>query len=290
MFETVAIVGPGLIGGSMGMALRTRGLARHVVGIGRRRKSLSNALEVGAIDAATLDVAEGVQEAELVVLATPIGTFAALMAEIAPAMKPGAVLTDVASTKTEVVETISACLQDRPDIIYVPAHPMAGSERRGPLAANEDLFEGAVCIITPLADTYPEDKSRVTDMWEALGCRVVSMTPQGHDRAVARISHVPHLSAAALINSLEEADMRVCGSGLIDTTRVASGPPSVWLDICLTNRKEIAEALENYITELQELVEALESNNVDRLREALRTAKERRDGLRARGEPRRERT
>ncbi|MHC4481347.1 MAG: prephenate dehydrogenase [Planctomycetota bacterium] len=279
MFENVAIIGPGLIGGSIGMALRRQGLARTVVGIGRRRESLDKAHEVGAIDRATLDPQAGVAAADLVVLATPIGTFAELMAQVAPALKPEALLIDVASSKVKVVEVISSALRQRPDVAYIPTHPMAGSEQRGPAAADPDLFEGAICIVTPLPNTFPDTKSQVTHMWQALGATVVSMTPQAHDRAVARISHVPHLAAAALMALVHSPQMRLCGKGLLDTTRVASGDPDLWMDICKSNREDIREALVEYVNLLQEMAEGLAHGNLARLRTILKEAKERRDGL-----------
>ncbi|MCK4283751.1 MAG: prephenate dehydrogenase/arogenate dehydrogenase family protein [Candidatus Brocadiae bacterium] len=279
MFDKVAIVGPGLIGGSMGMALRKRGLAGTVVGIGRRQESLNKALEVGAIDQATLDVEQGVTDADLVVLATPIGTFEELTVRIAEFLRPESLLTDVASSKARVVATITAALRRRPDVAYIPSHPMAGSEQSGPLAASADLFEGCICIITPLTNTFPESKSQIVSMWQALGARVVSVSPQAHDRTVARISHLPHLAAAALVAALDDADMKLCGKGLLDTTRVASASTDLWMDICETNRDQVHEALKAYIALLQELATSLEGGDLGQLRSMLETAKDRRDRL-----------
>jgi len=279
MFNTVAIVGPGLIGGSMGMALRKRGLAKTVVGIGRRRESLDKALRVGAIDEATLDLEAGVAGADLVVLATPIGTFGSLAPRLASALKPEGLLTDVASSKARVVETIVSALDGRPDVSYIPSHPMAGSEQRGPLAASADLFEGCICIITPLSNTFPESKGAIMRMWKVLGATLVSMSPQAHDRAVARISHLPHLAAVALLAALDEEDMRLCGRGLLDTTRVASGSPDLWVDICGTNREEIRGALDSYARLLRELAERLKDGDLEQLRSVLVSAKEKRDRL-----------
>jgi prephenate dehydrogenase len=279
MFDKVAIVGPGLIGASMGMALRTRGLAKRVVGIGRRQESLDRALSVGAIDKATMDPAQGVQRADLVVLATPIGALSEVMAQICEALDAEAILTDVASSKVKVIETISSALRSRPDVAYIPTHPMAGSEQSGPLAASAELFEGAICIITPLTNTFPESKGRITHMWNALGARVVSMTPQAHDRAVARISHMPHLAAAAILAVLDETEMALCGKGLLDTTRVASGSPDLWLDICKTNRTNIRDSLNDYMNALKQIADALDDGNLGPLRAMLAEAKQKRDRL-----------
>jgi len=279
MFKRVAVIGPGLIGGSLGLALRKRNLAETVVGIGRRRESLDEALSVGAIDKAVLDPAQGVQGTDLVVLATPISAFPDLMAAIAGAIPPEAILMDVASSKVRVVEIVSSALGERPDVAYIPTHPMAGSEQRGPLAASADLFQGSICIITPLTNTFPESKGRITRMWTALGAHVVSMTPQAHDRAVARVSHMPHLAAAAILAVLDEADTALCGKGLLDTTRVASGSPDMWMDICKTNRENIYEALVEYLNLLKELADSFGGGNLGRLRAVLEASKEKRDRL-----------
>lgn len=279
MFEKVAIIGPGLIGGSMGMALRQKGLATTVTGIGRRRESLDKALEVGAIDKATLDLSQGVKDADLVVLATPIGAFRELAPQVADSIGPEALLTDVASSKAKVVETISSALRARPDVAYIPTHPMAGSERSGPLAASASLFEGSICIITPLSNTFPESKGQITRMWSALGASTISMSPQAHDRAVARISHMPHLAASALMAALDQKDTDLCGRGLLDTTRIASGSPDIWLDICKTNREHIRDALADYIALLQEMANALQDGNLAPLRNVLEAAKQKRDRL-----------
>jgi len=279
MFDKVAIVGPGLIGASMGMALRRRGLARRVVGIGRRQESLDRALSVGAIDKATMDPAKGVQGADLVVLATPIGALSDVMSQVGEALEAEVILTDVTSSKVKVIETISSALRSRPDVAYIPTHPMAGSEQSGPLAASAELFEGAICIITPLTNTFPDSKRLITQMWNALGARVVSMTPQAHDRAVARISHMPHLAAAAMLAVLKEADMSLCGKGLLDTTRVAGGSPDLWLDICKTNREDIRDSLNDYIRVLKRVAEDLDGGNLGPLRTMLVDAKQKRDRL-----------
>jgi len=279
VFKKVTIIGPGLIGGSMGMAMRRRGLADLVVGVGRRKESLDKALKVGAIDRATLDLKEGVHGAELVVLATPIGTLDGLVPELPLLLDPEALITDVASAKVRVIEVIASALRPRPDVSYIPSHPMAGSEKSGPLAARADLFEGAVCILTPLTNTFPESKSRITRMWRALGARVVSMTPQSHDRMVARISHVPHLAAAALLSYVEENEMALSGGGLRDTTRVAGGDPDLWIDICRDNRDEVASALKAYADVLARMADSLRSGNLGPLRDVLQNAHDKRRRL-----------
>ncbi|MCD6415144.1 MAG: prephenate dehydrogenase/arogenate dehydrogenase family protein [Planctomycetes bacterium] len=261
------------------MALRKRRLASTVVGIGRREVSLRRALHVGAIDKATLSIAEGVRGADMVILATAPATYEGLLKEAAHALRPHSILTDVASTKVGVIETIIAALEARPDVAYVPTHPMAGSEKQGPLAARADMFEGAVCIITPLTNTFPNVKSVVVDMWKALGARLVSMTPQGHDRLVARISHVPHLLAATLMQLVTEDEADLSGGGLRDSTRIAISSPELWIDICRENRQQIQIALEEYIKLLQQTADCLDKQDFNRLKELLQAAKAKRDRL-----------
>lgn len=279
MFNKVAIIGPGLIGGSIGMALRRNKLTETVVGIGRRQESLDKALEVGAVDKATLHMEDGLDKADLVVLATPIRTFAELVPQAARLLKPEALLTDVASSKVQVIETMTSALHERPDVAYIPTHPMAGGERSGPLAASAHLFEGSVCIITPLTNTLADSKSLITRMWQAFGAEVVSMSPQAHDALVARISHLPHLAAAALLAVVDGTDMELCGKGLLDTTRVASANPDLWIDICKTNAERIQEALADYIQVLEGMADALSVGRLERLKAVLRDAKDKRDRL-----------
>jgi len=282
LFDTVAIIGPGLVGGSMGIAIRRRKLAQKVVGIGRRRVSLDRAMAAGACDETTLEPAEGVRGADLAVLATPIRAFGQLAPIIASSMKPGAILTDVASSKGSVIELLCSALSASEGISYVPTHPMAGSERRGPAAADEALFEGSICIFTPLPGTGREPIEHMRKLWEGLGARVELMSPSEHDRLVARISHMPHLAAASMVAALDEESLFFSGGGLIDTTRVASSDPDLWADICKSNAEHISSALRDLIEMLQDIQGLVSEGNVDGLRDILREAKRKRDDLLAR--------
>ena len=162
---------------------------------------------------------------------------------------------------------------------YVPTHPMAGGEQSGPLAASAELFEDSICIITPAGTAGPESQERLRIMWEGLGARVVTMSPEEHDRTVARISHAPHLAASALVAFLHDADIGVCGRGLIDTTRVASGSPDMWIDICGSNAREIASALSEFAAVVDEMKAQIEQGDYAGLRATLARAKEKRDRL-----------
>ena len=279
LFDRVAIVGTGLIGGSMGMAMRNRGLAGHVIGIGRRQVSIDKAMDVGACDEVTLNLEQGVGQADLVVVATPIRAYQHLMPRIGPAMKDGAIVSDVASSKCSVIKTFQDALAGREAVAYVPTHPMAGSEETGPAAAVENLFEGSICIFTPLDDVCEDEVELMRRLWFALGASVTSMTPDEHDRLVAKISHVPHLAAAALVAGVDKESLLFSGGGFIDTTRVASSDTELWSDIYESNRREVCAGLDEHIGILEKMKDLVESGAWDELAEILDEAREKRDEL-----------
>jgi len=275
-FEHTTIVGVGLIGGSLGLALKARGLAAEVVGVGHRESTLSKAQKRGAIDRWTLDAAEGAAGADLVVLCTPVGLVAQKAAEVLPAMKAGGILTDVASTKSALTERIEAVLPD--DIAFVPAHPMAGSEKRGIENARADLFEGSRCILTPTPRTPVEAVGVVCEMWRGVGAAVERLDIAEHDRIVAQISHLPHVVASALVNSAKEG-LPYAATGFRDTTRIAGGDPELWIDIFRDNRENVLAALGLFLREVEEACKALENSDWDTLRGLLERARERRNKL-----------
>ena len=270
--RTVAVVGVGLIGGSVGLAIRQRGLARRVVGVGHRQSSLDRALALGAVDEATLDIQRGTSEAELTILATPIGTMVELATAAREAMPRGSMLTDVGSTKSRLVRQLEEVAGDR--LRYVGAHPMAGSEKRGVEEADPGLFGGALCFMTPTPRTDPRATELVMELWQALGARVRIINPAEHDRLVALASHVPHLVAAALVNVTTPEAMTCVGSGFRDTTRVASGDPRLWVDVCLHN---ILHALRKLGQEIDTLSDILVRGAAAELLAWLQSAKAVRD-------------
>ncbi len=279
IFDTVAIVGPGLIGGSIGLGIRRRKLAAHLVGIGRRASSLRKARQAGAVDSTTTDLEAGTRSAELVVLATPVNTFGELAMRLARCMKEGALVTEVGSTKESVIEAISQALEVRNDLAFIPTHPMAGSEKRGAENATPDLFEDSRCIFTPVSGTPPGATERLKRLWEALGAEVHFMTPRQHDRLVARISHLPHIAASALINTIEEQEGVYAGGGLIDTTRVASGEPNLWKAICQSNPHGILEALDSFSDSLAIARKFLAEGDFEGFTAWLEEAKKKRDDI-----------
>lgn len=276
-YDSIAIVGVGLIGGSIGLAARRRGLAREIIGIGRSSASLAAAVEVGAVTQTTTNLADGAQAAELIVVCTPVDDIAGHVRQAAAANQCCALITDAGSTKATLIEDLDRTLPA--DVRYVGSHPMAGSHARGPAEADADLFLDRAVIITPTERNSPADVEQVMAFWAALGARVVSMSPREHDHAVAAVSHLPHLAAAALMQTVRESDMPLAAGGLRDTTRIALGDAELWKQIVLSNRGEIVAALGRYQTELQELSRVLEAGDGEALLALLRSAQRARQML-----------
>jgi prephenate dehydrogenase len=257
-FGTVAILGPGLIGGSLALALAERGLAKRLMIYARSPHAL-DAIRTAGVDAElTGNPSEAVREADIVVLCVPIEAMAGLVLEIRDALKPTALVTDVGSVKGSVDREISPLLEDR--ALWIGSHPMAGSEQAGFAAARADLFEGAAVVVTPTKQTQPEAKRRAVQFWEALGGRVVTLPPVRHDRLVAQISHVPHLLAASLVCYASEEARALAGGGFRDATRVASGSPELWAEILSANAEAVAKELETFIMYLMGLKLELEGS------------------------------
>ena len=276
----IAIIGVGLLGGSVGLAAKAADERVRVTGIGRREASLRQALEAGAIDVGTLDVAQGVAEADLVVLASPLEAYREQLAALRPALRRGATVTDVGSTKAQVVRLAERVLGAGGP--FVDSHPMAGSERRGVEFARADLFRNATCIVTPTPRTPPARVRLVERFWQSLGAVTVRLSPAEHDRAVARASHLPHVLAAALVRLQHDDELDLAGGGLLDTTRVASGDPAMWREILLTNRSAVLSGLARTGREIDHLAKLLERGDARRLEEYLAQAKSRRDAIIAR--------
>jgi prephenate dehydrogenase len=283
MLRKISILGPGLLGGSIGLAARQRKVAKRVVMWARRPDAADQAWQLGAADEATNDLAKAVADAELVVLATPIGVMRALVEQMRPALPEGCIVTDVGSVKYPVVTTLSDALAGKAR--FVGSHPMAGSEQSGIEAARRDLFDNAVCIVTPREDTDKAALQVVYDFWKAIGCTVKTLAPQEHDEIVARISHLPHLVAAAVVNVVcndGAHPLNFVGPGFKDFTRIAGGPFEMWTEICLENREEIGRALEALIEDLGKVRAAVKNADAVELRAMLKRAKHFRDELRFR--------
>lgn len=276
-WDTVAIVGVGLIGGSIGLGLRERGLARHVVGIGRRTSTLRAARQAGAVTSTTLDLAKGVSSAELVVVCTPVGRIVTDVRAAAEACPQDCLITDAGSTKGEIVAALDGKSVGRAH--FIGSHPLAGSEKSGPTAAMGDLFVGRTVIVTPTRATRKQDYSALFAFWTDLGANVVSMSAAAHDRILAATSHLPHLAASALAAATPAADLEFAAGGWLDTTRIASGDPDLWQQIFFANRKQVLAALSRYEKSLASLRRALERGDEKKLKDILLQAKRRRDAL-----------
>ena len=275
--KRVTIIGVGLLGGSAGLAIKAAAPMVRVAGVGRRMESLQQALTVGAVDTAHLDAAAAVTDADMVILATPVGAFEAHLRAIARALPRGCVVTDVGSTKQQVVRAAHRIMK-RSAGCFVGSHPMAGSEQRGPAYARKDLFAGATCIVTPTAATKPAALDKVQALWRALGMRLVTMTPAAHDAAVAAISHLPHAMAAMLMLLPGDRQLEVSASGFRDATRLASGDVEIWRDIFLTNRANVAAQLGKLRRSLEKFTALLERGDgaaIGRFLDAARTRRER---------------
>jgi prephenate dehydrogenase len=280
-WNKVAILGVGLLGGSLGHALKQRGLARRVVGFVRRPARARECQRLGAVDEATLDLAGAVRGADLVVFCTPLAQMRPLAERMLPALRPGAIVTDVGSVKDSVVRELES-LVARAGGRFVGSHPLAGAEKTGVAWARPDLFEGAVCVVTPTARTDAGALRRVQALWRAVGARVLSLRPQEHDALLARSSHLPHVLASALARLVldsrrPQTQSLVCANGFRDTTRIASGSPEMWRDIALANRGHLRRALEEFIRQLERVQALLEQGDAAALERWFATAKTRRD-------------
>ncbi|WP_020471234.1 prephenate dehydrogenase [Zavarzinella formosa] len=277
LFDTLAIVGVGLLGGSVGLAAKARGLSRHVVGIGRTPANLNRAKELGILDSFTTNLAEGVSSADIIVVCSPVDLIAAHVLEAAKAAKPGALLTDVGSTKGNIVRDVEAKLP--PGVDFVGAHPLAGSEKQGAEFARVDLFDGRMCVLTPTANTKPAAKERATLFWQTIGSQVRTLSPEEHDLALATTSHLPHYIAALLARQLPEAWRPFAATGFRDTTRIAAGDPHLWTAIASENTLAISHALDVFAGQLETLREAVLNQNTAELGRLLTEAKRVRDAL-----------
>lgn len=275
-WSTVAIVGVGLIGGSIGKALQSRGLCKRVIGVGRNQASLTEALQRQLVSEVSCDLA-AIGEADFVVLATAVSSIPGLLREADSHVAEGTLMTDAGSTKRSIVSSWQKKRSHRGR--FVGSHPIAGSHLRGPTAADEMLFEGRVAVVTPAASTPEEDVECVGSFWASLGSTVFVMKPHEHDRILATTSHAPHLLAAALAAVTSDEDLRFTAGGWRDTTRVAAGDAELWADILLDNASQVSQAVTRMQSYTHRMLEALAAGDRRRLVKLLTTAKDKRDAL-----------
>lgn len=278
IISKLVIVGVGLIGGSFAAALREAGAARHIVGLGRTRKSLEIALKARLIDEIAADPASALHGADFVLLAMPVGQMAQIMIRIAPYLPADAVITDAGSTKQDVVAFAREHL-GRHLAHFVPAHPIAGAEASGAAAAKADLFRGKNLIVTPLRETDPSALDRVCAAWRVCGARLSIMKADEHDTIFAAVSHLPHVLSFALVDMLAqrwnaEQLFSMAAGGFRDFTRIAGSSPEVWRDICLANRDPLLRELQHYQNELDRLMALIKRGDADALLAAFASARE----------------
>jgi len=267
MWRKVAIQGVGLIGGSIGLALRQRNLAEEVIGIGRNTEKLAHAQTLGAITQFSTDLAEAAADVDLLVVCTPVDLIGKHVVDAAKWMRSDAIITDAGSTKAELVATIDVKLQeeqkhakqDMPS--FVGSHPMAGKETAGCEHADGDLFVDRMVVITPSENSQPEAINQVASFWQAIGATTVSMTPQEHDEAVAIVSHAPHLIAAALRTLPSAEQLNIASTGWQDTTRIGEMNREIWLPIIAANRAAIVDSLKRYSSRLKTITLAIEDED-----------------------------
>jgi prephenate dehydrogenase len=281
-FERVAVVGVGLIGGSFALALKQAKACAQIVGFGRDPRNTKLALERGVVDAVAENIAEAVRGADLVLLATPVAQYPAVLAALAPALAAGTLVTDAGSTKRDVVAAARAGLAGKL-AQFVPAHPIAGAERSGVAAATADLFRGRKAVLTPLAESSPQAVERVAAAWRACGARIHCMSPEEHDEVFAAVSHLPHLLAYVLVHELagRRNSAQLFGyaaGGFRDFTRIASSHPEMWRDICLANRDALLAELRDFMHELEAvraMLTAADAAGLEKLFVAARDARKR---------------
>jgi prephenate dehydrogenase len=276
-WQKVTLLGVGLLGGSLGLALKQRKLAKTVEGFVRREASIKECESLGVVDAAHLDLSKAIQGADLIVFCTPVATMRALAEQVRSHMAPGAIVTDVGSVKASVVKELEPLFTD-----FVGSHPMAGSEKTGPAAATATLFQNATCIVTPTARSNAKALGRVEELWRSVGGIPRTLSPELHDELVSRSSHLPHIIAAELVNYVldpkRSADEGIlCAGGFRDTTRIASGSPEMWRDIAFSNRENLLRSLAGFVLGLEDFRAALEKGDLHAIEEFFVKAKKRRD-------------
>ncbi len=251
----VTIVGVGLIGGSIGLDIRAKRLAKEVVGLGRRKSSVKKALEMGTITKGTLNIGEGVRDADLVIMATPVLSIPKLVKKMAPYLKRGCLITDVGSVKEGLIRDIERVLPK--GVEFIGGHPMAGSEQRGVAKARRGLFKDSICFITRSRRTPLSSLREIVSFWKALGAMVVTLSPAAHDMIVSEISHLPHMIIFALLSGVEPGSLKFASTGFKDTTRIAASEANIWKDIGIANKREILKSIAKFNRSLGKIERAL---------------------------------
>ena len=277
--RTLAIAGVGLLGGSIGAAVKQRGLFDHVIGFGRNPDRLRAAVAAGILDSFVTDPADADREWDFAIIGTPVDRIVDDVRRVAECSRPGTLITDVGSVKFSICSELENGLPA--GVHFVGSHPLAGSEKRGFEVADPNLFEGRATVVTPTDSTEAADLERVKRFWESLGSRVVLMPPGDHDDALATTSHLPHVVAAALATLLTDDQRQLAATGFRDTTRIAAGDPDLWVAILMGNAESVESSFLKFEKSFGDFRDALRNRDADRLRQLLDAAKTRRDSLRS---------
>jgi prephenate dehydrogenase len=281
-YRCVVIIGVGLVGGSIGLALRKRGIATKVIGVGSRAATLEAAKKLGAISEIAADLKTAVAEAELVVVCAPVADIVELVRQAAHFCRPGTLITDAGSTKAQIVAELDKAVEEPAwgrEVHFLGSHPLAGNEKKGPQHASADLFAGRTVVITPTPRTRKEDQAALSEFWASLGANVVPMSADEHDRTLAATSHLPHLVAAAIAGATPERYVTLTASGWQGTTRIAAGDPLLWRQIMLANRTNLLASLDRFATLLADWRAALDAGDAVELERLLTEAKRIRDAV-----------
>lgn len=284
MIDHLAIIGVGLIGSSLALALREAGYVRRVTGCGRAQSNLQKGVELGVLDDYQLSIASAIQNADVVIVAVPLGAMRSVFQQIKPALSKKTIISDVGSAKASVMQDARETLTDQFGQ-FVAAHPIAGTERSGVEAGFSSLFQRRKIILTPEQETDPAAVDAISRMWRATGAEIESMSVQHHDRILAATSHLPHMLAFSLVSHLSKMNNQqelfsYAAGGFRDFTRIASSDPVMWRDVCLANGDALLELIEGYKQELDEIMRAIRQQDSDALYELFRDAKHTRDQLR----------
>lgn len=278
MIKNICIIGLGLLGASVALSVRRAMSGVKIVGFSHRQSTRQKAIDQNILDEVFETAQQAAEKADLIILATPICTFKDYFAQISPVLKKGAIVTDVGSTKVYAHQWAKKFIKN-PKAFFVGSHPIAGSEKQGLDFARDDLFIGAKCIVTFDKSTSKTALQKVRSFWQKLGCKVQTMSPAEHDRILAYVSHLPHISAACLVNTNSLKDLYSAGKGFMDCSRVASGPENIWVDILLTNPKNILRGIDRYIHQLRQFRQALAKSDANRLEKLLAQARQKRQKL-----------
>jgi prephenate dehydrogenase len=279
-FKHIAIIGVGLIGGSFALALKKHGFKGKITGMGRNKKNLSKAKKLGIIDNYTTEFTEGIKNADLIMLAVPVGQFETILKNIRRNLKKGAIVTDVGSVKAQIVKKLEPLMPK--DVYFVGAHPIAGKECSGVTCASADLYQNAKCIITPGPDTNNTALKKVINLWKTVGAKTMLMDPEEHDVIFSAVSHLPHVVAYALINGILKVDETILhhgGKGLRDMTRIAKSPAGLWRDICSHNKKNILKSLKMFSFSISHITKLIERSDWKGLEKEFIKAREARQPL-----------